>query len=537
MATKQPNIVLILADDMGYSDLGCFGSEIQTPNIDSMAEKGISYTSMYNCARCCPSRASLLTGLYPHKAGIGHMTGNLGTEPYQGYLRNDCVTIAETLRQGGYRTLISGKWHVGGGFDPLKADTWTPGDNEHPTPLQRGFDKFFGIFDGACSYFHPHHLMEGDERLIPDPEGFYLTDEISNQAVTMIEESVQEDQPFFLYLPYTAPHWPLHAHPEDIDKYKGIYNKGWDEIRTSRHEKLQSLGILDKRWDISPRDKGSIPWDEVKDPEWEASRMAVYAAQVESMDKGIGSVLNTLRTQGIEENTIVIFMSDNGGCAEFMAEDGWASFYPALTPDGQKINLGNHPDVSPGGPLTFMSYDLPWANVSNTPFRLFKHWVHEGGISTPMVIQWPVAITEKRIEHTPCHVIDIMPTFLDAAGIEYPQEFNGNKIQSLDGESLISSFNQSGWKRETPIFWEHEGNCAYRFGDWKLVCEYEGKWELYDMSCDRTELKDLSLENRPMVEKFMAEFQEWAQQMGVIEWSQLIEPLKKAWGVEDLPND
>ena len=350
MPLGRPNIILIMADDMGYSDIGCFGSEIRTPRINGMSANGVAFTTAYNCARCCPSRASLLTGLYPHKAGIGHMGVDLGTPGYRGYLRDDCVTIAEALRLGGYRTLMSGKWHVGGDYDPRQADAWTPGNPTHPTPRQRGFDCYFGILDGAGSFFFPHHLMEDDQRVEVTSDQFYLTDAISAKAVEMVEESVNDGQPFFLYMAYTAPHWPLHAHPQDIENYIDLYrNQGWDATRTARHETMTGNGILDKQWDISSRDPQAPPFQEIKHPDWEAARMAVYAAQIECMDRGIGSVLDTLKRLNIAENTMVVFLSDNGGCAEFMAEDGWARWYPGHTPDGREIRSGNHPDIRPGG--------------------------------------------------------------------------------------------------------------------------------------------------------------------------------------------
>jgi len=535
MSHDKPNIILIMADDMGYSDIGCFGSEIQTPHLNGMSDSGVTFTTAYNCARCCPSRASLLTGLYPHKAGIGHMGVDLGAPAYQGRLRDDCVTIAEALRLGGYRTLMSGKWHVGGNYEPCEADSWTPGDANHPTPRQRGFDRYFGILDGASSFFFPHHLMEDDKRIQVESDDFYLTDAISAKAVEMVEESVNDEQPFFLYMAYTAPHWPLHAHPQDIENYIDIYRKqGWDATRTARHESMRGRGILDKQWEISSRDRQAPPWHEIEHPDWEAARMAVYAAQIESMDRGIGSLLATLKRLNIEENTMVVFLSDNGGCAEFMAEDGWARWYPTITPDGREIRSGNNPEIRPGSALTFMSYDLPWANVSNTPFRRFKHWVHEGGISTPLIVRWPAMIAQGRFEHAPAHIIDLMPTFLEAAGVSYPSEFGSHEIQALDGESLIPALAHEGWNRDAPLFWEHEGNCAVRADEWKLVREYGRDWELYEINVDRTELHDLSHGNQPVVKEMVHQFNAWTDQIEAVEWSCLIEKLQRAWKTSDV---
>ncbi|MEZ4869058.1 MAG: arylsulfatase [Caldilineaceae bacterium] len=529
--TNRPNIIVILVDDMGYSDIGCYGSEIQTPNLNALARNGIRCTQMYNNARCCPTRASLLTGLYAHQAGVGHMVQNRGTRAYQGYLRADCVTIAEALRVGGYRTLMSGKWHVGGPYDPTHPARWQPGGEGHPTPLTRGFDRFYGTLEGAGSFFHPYTVMRdgqfihGEYGQVEDLD-FYYTDAISENACTMIEEAVGEEKLFFLYLAYTAPHWPLHALPEDIAKYEGRYRRGgWDALRTSRHEELKGLGILDAKWEISPRDVTAPAWTDAPDHDWEDLRMAVYAAQVDRMDQGVGRVVEQLRALGQLENTLILFLSDNGGCAEFLAEDGQgAQRYAYHTADGTPIRVGNTRELQPGGPDTFMSYDLPWANASNAPFRLYKHWVHEGGISTPLIIHWPAGMTGSelgstgRIVHEPCHVIDIMATCLDVAGVAYPAEYNGHAIQPLEGESLKPLMQGARWTRERPIFWEHEGNRAVRFGEWKLVSQHPGAWELYNMEEDRTELHDLSGKNQDRLAQFVRQYEQWAARCEVRPW-------------------
>jgi arylsulfatase len=526
----RPNIIVILADDMGFSDLGCLGSEIRTPNIDGLAANGLVFTSMYNCARCCPSRASLLTGLYPHKAGIGHMSADYGRPAYRGFLRNDAVTIAEVLRHAGYRTLMSGKWHVGGDFEPRDADHWSPGDLTHPTPRQRGFDRFYGVLDGAQSFFFPHYVMQDDRRVEITGDDFYLTDAVSDKAAAMIEEAARDRQPFFLYLAYTAPHWPLHAWPEDIARYEGLYRKGWDALRSGRHEEMLGRGILDRQWQISPRDEQAPPWDSIENRDWEDLRMAVYAAQVDRMDQGIGRVLAALRRQGIEDDTLVMFLSDNGGCAELMEEDGWGRYYPTDLPNGRVMETGNRPSLRPGGPQTFMSYDLPWANVSNAPFRLYKHWVHEGGISTPMIASWPNGIRGAgRVVHAPCHLIDILPTALEITGAGYPADFDGHPIQPLDGESLTPLFRGSGWRREAPIFWEHEGNAAMRLGEWKLVREHGKDWELYNMDLDRTELVDLARRNRPTTEAMTRSYEAWADGVEVVAWDALYDDVLRLY--------
>lgn len=525
----KPNIILILADDMGFSDIGCFGSEIRTPNIDRMAANGAALSAMYNCARCCPTRASLLTGLYPHKAGIGHMGANLGPPTYQGYLRQDAATIAECLRPAAYKTLMSGKWHVGGDYHPHNAANWRVGDPTHPTPRQRGFDEFYGMIDGAGSFFSPHHVMRNDTRIEVTGDDFHFTDTITDAACDMIRRT---DDPFFLYLAYTAPHWPLHAHAEDIAHYDGAYDKGWDAIRTARHEELNGKRLLRQPWDISPRDPDAPPFASVAHKDWEAARMATYAAMVEQMDRGIGKVMETLEAKGELDNTLILFLSDNGGCAELMEEDGWARFYPLDNHDGSTVQPGNRTDLAPGGRETFMSYDLPWANVSNAPFRSFKHWVHEGGISTPLIAHWPDRIKGAVKGHEPCHVVDILPTILAATGARQPSEVSGCQTQPLDGEDLTPLLTGGTWARDQPILWEHEGNAAIRTGEWKLVRRHSAPWELYQMDEDRTELHDLAPREPDRVAALARDYQAWADSIGVQDWTPLSAELRRQWGME-----
>ena len=419
---RRPNIVLVLADDMGFSDLGCYGSEINTPNIDALASAGVRFSQMYNCARCCPSRASLLTGVYPHQAGIGHMVGDLGSRSYQGYLPDDCVTIAEVLRTQGYHTLLSGKWHVGGTYSLQQMHRWSPGSPGHPTPLTRGFEEFYGTLEGDGNYFNPHTLMENDRFVHAQGDDYYYTHAISDHAVRMIDRYGRGEDPFFLYLAYTAPHWPLHALPDDIARYDSVYRIGWDGTRAARHESLLAAGLLEHKWGISPRDPEAPPWDDVREQEWQNMRMAVYAAQIDAMDQGIGRVLAKLRELGIEDDTLIFVLSDNGGSAEFLAENGHVQYNLYPLPDGSYPRLGNYPDRMPGPKTSYMSYGLPWANASNTPFRLYKHWVHEGGIATPCIVRWPRQVPAGCIVHEPAHFIDITATCLHAAGAHFSQE-------------------------------------------------------------------------------------------------------------------
>lgn len=519
--TAKPNIVLILADDMGFSDLGCYGSEIDTPNIDGMAREGVRFSQMYNMARCCPTRASLLTGLYPHQAGVGHMVGDYGVPEYQGYLNQNCSTIAEVLKTGGYRTQLSGKWHVGGNYPLHHSELATPGDAQHPTPLQRGFDHYWGTLTGAGSFFAPPTLMDGDTPIKVDRDDFYYTDEIAKHAARMIEESAAEGSPFFSYVAFTAPHWPLHAPEEDIEKYRGVYDGGWDELRLKRHVRLKESGILDESWDMAPRDRDSIPWEDAENKEWESLRMAVYAAQIDRMDQGVGRVLDALEKAGVRDNTLVIFLSDNGGCAEFLAEDtNKPNPMEFDTPmwNGERMTMGNLPEVDPGPANTFQSYDLPWANASNTPFRLHKRWTHEGGISTPAIVSWPAAIRESSIVSEPTHIVDIAATFYDLAGVEYPAGLNGGDLTPLEGYSFREAIETGAWSRNSPITWEHEGNRAVRDGDWKLVSEGNTVWELYNMAEDRTELNDLAKAEPEILARLIGVYEEFAARAGALPW-------------------
>ena len=529
----RPNIILILADDMGYSDLGCYGSEIRTPNLDRLAASGLRFSQMYNSARCCPSRASLLTGLNPHQTGVGHMMDALGPDSYQGYLNQNCATIADTLRAGGYATYMSGKWHVGGRYNLLDDNRWEElkGSIGYPIPTQRGFDRFYGIVAGSANYFFPRLLMEDDRFIELDPNGYYFTDAITDNAVKMLDENAAansaasanggDEKPFFLHVTYTAPHWPLHAHEEDIARYEGKYRDGWDTLRTNRHEELKASGILSDRWEISPRNASAGDWQDERNKDWEDLKMATYAAMIDRMDQGIGRILDKVREMGAEENTLVMFLSDNGGCAEFLAEDTQRpepSQYASPNPDGTPIKMGNIVGQRPGPGDTFMSYDLPWSNASNSPFRLFKRWTHEGGISTPFIVNWPERIKEPGIVHEPTHISDIAATCIEAAGAQYPTELNGNAITQIEGVSFLDAINTGAWKRNLPIYWEHEGSRAVRIDNWKLVAEIGGEWELYDMDEDRTELSNLVEANAPKADEMIALYDVWAERCGVHPW-------------------
>ncbi len=523
--SAKPNVILILADDMGFSDIGCYGSEIRTPNLDRLGQTGVRFSQAYNNARCCPSRASLLTGLYAHQAGVGHMVVNYGIPAYQGYLRTDCMTIAEAMREAGYSTWMTGKWHVGGSQVPNDPSTWHPGAPDQPSPLNRGFDKFFGTLGGAGSYYRPPILMDQDKFVGMPEKGFYYTNAIGEHACGMIRESVKEDKAFFGYVAFTAPHWPLHALPEDIEHYRDRYRNGWDELRAARYEELKKRGLISTRWELSPRDPRSPAWNtlDAKRREWESMRMAVYAAMIDRLDQNVGRILDCLDETGQRDNTVVIFLADNGGCEEHLKEDGSnIRRYDIPTTAGGKPTLGNIPGLMPGPENTFQSYGVSWANASNTPFRQFKKWVHEGGISTPLIVHSP-ALKESagRIVHDPCHIIDIMPTILDLTGAKHPETFRGRKMTPLVGQSLLPVLSGRGRIAERPLYWEHQGNRAMRLGSLKLVADNDAPWELYDLEADRTELNDLSGKSAGTAADLEKRYQAWAQEIGVMDYDEL----------------
>ena len=515
--TKRPNILLILNDDMGYSDIGCYGGEIHTPNLDRLAQGGLRFTQFYNTARCSPSRASLLTGLHPHQTGIGILTYDSGPEGYAGNLNQRCATIAEVLKPAGYRTYLSGKWHVSSNLTQ-PTDSW---------PLQRGFDAFFGTIIGAGSFYDPNTLTRGNTNAEAEARrpGFFYTDAISDEAVKFLQthHTEHKDKPFFEYVAYTAPHWPLHAHDEDIAKYKGRFDSGWDTLREERLERLVRWGLLDPKWKLTGRDPSQPAWSEAQNQAWLLRCMEVYAAQVDRMDQGIGRILAELEKQGELDNTLVIFLADNGACAEAIPEDvGVDELVNKLmiarshTREGAVVHFGNNPELMPGPENTYQSYGTAWANLSNAPFRFYKHWAHEGGISTPLIMHWPQGISDRGdLRHTPGYLPDIMATILDVAQTAYPSTLAGREILPLEGYSLQQAF-KADLASRPPMFWEHEGNAAMRIGPWKLVRDYPNAWELYNMEEDRTELHNLAKQEPERVAAMSLEYEAWAKRCGVL---------------------
>lgn len=496
--TAKPNFLVILADDLGYSDIAPFGGEIDTPNLSRLATQGVRFRQFYNCARCCPTRASLLTGLYNHQTGVGHMVQDDGRPGYRGFLNERCSTLAEALKPAGYRALMSGKWHVG-----EKRPHW---------PVDRGFDRYFGLISGASSYFElsaGRQMALDNEPWQPEPgKPFYMTSAFAEQAARMVREEASKPAPLLLYLAFTAPHWPLHALPEDIEKYRGRYRKGWDVLRQERYERIRGSGLALPGWRLSPRDSGVPAWDslsgEQKD-EWDL-RMAVYAAQVDRMDRGIGQVLEALEQTGRLGNTLVLFVSDNGGCAE--------------------ENIGGERQAAnpvPGGADSFTSYRKPWANASNTPFRYWKQITHEGGIATPAIAWHPRLVTKPgTFSDAPGHVIDILPTLLEAAGAPAP------KTARLEGRSLLPALRGGKPRSREVTGFEHQGHRALIHGDWKVVSRFREPWEIYHLGDDRSELSNRADREKTRLARLTAEWQDWANRCQVEPYEEILAGRKRS---------
>ncbi len=532
-APPRPNIIIILCDDMGFSDIGCYGSEISTPNLDHLASNGLRFTQVYNTARCCPSRTALLTGLYPHQAGVGHMTENRELEGYAGDLNTHCVTIAQVMHGAGYATFATGKWHV--------TRFINPDGPKHNWPVQRGFDHYYGTLAGAGSFFDPVRLMKDNIAISafadPDyrPKEYYYTEAISEHACRFIADHSQASprQPFFMYVAFTAAHWPMQAKEEDIAKYKGKYDGGYEPIRLARFEREKQLSLIDPKWDLSPQ---WGKWEKVKDKQWEARCMEVYAAMIDNMDRGVGRIVQTLQKTGHLDDTLILFLQDNGGNLETVGRQGTArrADHPTLPPmaaealqtdmipkqtrNGYPVLQGT--GVLPGPADTFIAYGKAWGNVSNTPFREYKHFVHEGGISTPLIAHWPAGIhRHNELEGQPGHIIDLMATCVDLAGAQYPAQFNGNDIHPMEGRSLAPTFEGKPIQRDQPLFWEHEGNRAIRIGNFKLVAKHPtGRWELYDMTSDRTEMHDLATAQPARLKEMVARWEAFARRTHALPW-------------------
>jgi arylsulfatase len=529
----RPNIVIIMADDMGYSDIAPYGGETETPNLQNLAANGVRFTQFYNTARCCPTRAALLTGQYPHRAGVGHMTWKqLDLPGYRSDLSHDTPTVAEVLKSSGYATYMAGKWHVTINDMPDEPkDNW---------PRQRGFDRYYGTITGSGSYYDPRVLVRENDPISPagdpgyKPQKYYYTDAVTDHSVQYIREHKQTaaDKPFFMYIAYTAPHWPMHAPEEAIAKYKGNYDGGYVPVRAARIERMRAMGLIDSKWEPAGATLAE-EWTKQPNKEWEARCMEVYAAMITQMDAGIGKIVGALGEAGQLENTLILFLSDNGGCDEANGraagrpkrdtnppdhkptDTQWMS-RPMVTRDGRPVRSG--PKVMPGGDDTFIAYGKNWATVSNTPFREYKHYVHEGGISSPLIAHWPAGMTRRNEwEKQPGHVIDLMATCLDVAHARMPEQFNGKPPAPPAGISLVPALSGKPLARTTPIFFEHEGNRAVRDGKWKLVAKgVKGAWELYDVEADRTESNDLAAKDPERATAMAAQWQAWAEANNVL---------------------
>jgi arylsulfatase len=507
---NRPNIVLILCDDMGYSDISCYGGEIDTPNLDLLASNGLRFTQFYNAARCCPTRASLLTGLYPHECGVGNMVYSNRGAGYLGYLNDHCVTLAEVLKSAGYHTMMAGKWHVG-----HEKGQW---------PTDRGFDRFYGIHKHVDSYYNVLDgctVYLGDKEVIaatnepanqlhPDKE-WYTTDVFTDYALKLLDEATGNKQPFFLYLAYNAPHWPIEAPEENIVKFRGKYLMGWDKLRRRKLARMKELGIVKEDTELSPSE--NTPWVNLSETDQKelAFRRAIYAAQIDRMDQNIGRVIEHFKKSGVLDNTLILFLSDNG-CS---AEKGMFGY----NYDKHKIaNYSKWRKLSGRS----ASQGQAWANASNTPFRLYKKWAHEGGIATPLIAHWPAVIKKGgALTHQPGHVIDIMATFCDVGRARYPERFGDNSVLPLRGKSLLPVFRGHKRKGHEAIFWEHIKHAAIRQGRWKLVSKDatgSKPWELYDIENDRTELNDLAEEFGQRAEQMKQKWIEWASRVNVLPW-------------------
>ncbi|MEG3659931.1 arylsulfatase [Arenibacter palladensis] len=503
---NQPNIILIMVDDMGYSDLGCYGGEIETPNIDQLAQNGLKYKQFYNAARCCPTRAALMTGIYPHQAGMGWMAAaDMGTPEYQGDLNENNVTIAELLKTANYKTYMTGKWH-------LANDRKVSGKVKDNWPKQRGFDRYFGIIPGGASYFTP--TLYSDNKSYEAPDGFYLTKAISDTSAIYIKDHVRNNakDPFFMYVAYTAPHFPLHALEMEINKYKSTYSAGWDSIRRSRFERQKKMGLFSIETSLNPRDSEVPAWEQLSEDQKNdfSMRMAIYAAQVDIVDQGIGHIVQTLKQHDILDNTLIFFLSDNGATAEFVS-------------NGKSKTVDGSDD-------TWESYRINWANVSSTPFKEYKHYTYEGGIATPLIIHWPEYINSEIIgtfTEDYGHIMDIMATCVEVSGATYPKRINNREIIPLQGKSLLPVI-QGEMRERGKIFWEHEANIAMRDGDWKMVAKTEpgeqfsmSSLHLYNLKSDPTETKDLSLLFPGQLDNMYLQWLEWGKNVNVFPMNSL----------------
>ncbi|HEX5153426.1 MAG TPA: arylsulfatase [Parafilimonas sp.] len=519
----RPNIIIILADDLGFSDIGCYGGEINTPNLDYLAANGVRFSNFYNISRCCPSRASLLTGMYNHNAGIGEMTGDRHLPGYRGHLTDSVATIAELLKLAGYHTAMSGKWHVSNTVEqPTKEEQmkWLDHQADHPLfspieqyPTNRGFEKYFGNIWGVVDYFDPFSLVSGTTAIKDVPKNYYHTDAINDTAVAYINGLSKDDKPFFLYVAETAPHWPLMAPGDEIKKYISTYTIGWDAIREARYKKLIDLGLIDRsKAPLSKRWEDSLTWQNNPDKDWDARAMAVHAAMIDKMDQGIGRIITALKQTGKLNNTLIIFLSDNGASAEVAANYGPGFDRPGETRDGRTIHYVTRKDIMPGPETTYTSIGPRWANVANTPYQYWKAESFEGGIHTPFIAFWPDGIKLKKnsISKQVCHVMDIMPTLLQVAGTTYPFHYNGHQLLPVQGTSFLPVLKGNAMDGHAALYNEHYGARYIRYDGWKMVARNKESWHLYHITEDATEQNDVAEKYPAKVQELDSMWNSWA---------------------------
>jgi arylsulfatase len=518
---SRPNIVVIMADDMGFSDAGCYGGEIQTPNLDRLAAGGLRFTQFYNCARCCPTRASLMTGQYAHKVGLARNGRSL--------TRNG-MTIAEALKGSGYNTAMVGKWHLSRTpvlDDPKLHQKWL--DHQHDPgrpfgpldtyPVNRGFDNHYGVIWGVIDFFDPFSLVDGTDAVKTVPDDYYFTDAITDKAVEYVQDCAKSAKPFFLYFAHCAPHWPLHARPEDIAKYQSTYTGGWDRLRAERFERQLQMGLFEKgNTPLPPVQTRGATWDALSEEEqaYQARKMAVHAAMVDRVDQSIGRLLQTLEETGELDNTLILFLCDNGASPEVPQRPGYDR--TAQTREGCDVTYHDIPLEEMGSEMSYTGIGAPWSSTSNTPFRYWKQESFEGGCHTPLIVHWPRGLKAKSgsVCHEVAHVVDVLPTCLELAGGAYPKTFGGHVLTPLDGKSLAPVLAGRSRAGHETLFFEHVNGRAIRQGDWKLVAfsRTPKKWELYNLAEDQTETQDLADRYPERVEAMKAEWKAWARQVG-----------------------
>jgi arylsulfatase A-like enzyme len=524
-----PNVLIIMADDLGYSDLGCYGGELATPTLDLLAKKGLRYSSFYTSARCCPSRASLLTGLHPHQTGIGSFATLKSDEDrgpaYLGHLNNSCATLAEILKSSGYSTWMVGKWHMG-----------------LPGPLDRGFDNYFGysnFLSHSEDQWNPKPYVRlptnATAEIVDTENAFYATDVFSEYAVEFLKQAIeQREKPWMLYLAHSSPHFPIQAPQADIDRFMPMYRKGWDVLRADRLERMKRLGLIPKDTPLPPREMVPVDNEAIANgfsgqpnPAWDslpaerqedlARRMATYAAMVKHLDQGVERILALLEKNHELANTLVLFMSDNGACYE------WGPFGFDLESRKGATTLHKGDALAKiGQPGTYSSYGSGWANLGNTPFRLYKHFCHEGGIRSPLIAYWPKGISKGgKILDDPIHLMDIVPTVLEMTGIPYPSTFRGRSLLPLEGTSLLPTFRGERLP-ERALAFEHQSARGLRRGEWKIAwgkrMTTEPRWELYNLAKDVTEQKDVAKDNPDVVKQLSQAWWNWAKRVGVYQY-------------------